>query len=180
MNYAKINEGVLEYAPVNYTTASGSLIVNFNKNATLMKRYGFKEVIDQRPSYDELTEYLTISGYTETEDNIIINYAVRQIEIVKPIEEKIELLEDENKKIKEVNNTQDILIDITMMATDEVYTMLEPILEMIPQKTMSLERSVSKMVDMYVAMVQRDLKTIDQVPARYREEVARILAELEK
>lgn len=95
------------------------------------------------------------------------------------IEERVELLEDENKKIKEVNNTQDILIDTTMMATDEVYTMLEPILEMIPQ-TMSLERSVSKMVDMYVAMVQRGLKTIEQVPARYREEVREILAKLEK
>ncbi|MDU2266943.1 MAG: hypothetical protein E7E07_11295, partial [Clostridium celatum] len=76
------------------------------------------------------------------------------------IEERVELLEDENKKIKEVNNTQDILIDTTMMATDEVFMMLEPILEMIPQ-TMSLERSVSKMVDMYVAMVQRGLKTIE-------------------
>lgn len=95
------------------------------------------------------------------------------------IEERVELLEDENKKIKEVNNTQDILIDTTMMATDEVFMMLEPILEMIPQ-TMSLERSVSKMVDMYVAMVQRGLKTIEQVPARYREEVREILAKLEK
>ena len=85
----------------------------------------------------------------------------------------------ENEELKEVNNTQDILIDTTMMATDEVYTMLEPILEMIPQ-TMSLERSVSKMVDMYVAMVQRGLKTIEQVPARYREEVREILAKLEK
>ena len=101
------------------------------------------------------------------------------IKVEPTLEEKIELLEDENKKIKEVNNTQDILIDTTMMATDEVYTMLEPILEMIPQ-TMSLERSVSKMVDMYVAMVQRGLKTIDQVPTRYREEVSRILTELEK
>ena len=96
------------------------------------------------------------------------------------IEERVELLEDENKKIKEVNNTQDILIDTTMMATDEVYTMLEPILEMIPTTIESKERSVSKMVDMYVAMVQRGLKTIEQVPARYREEVIEILAKLEK
>lgn len=95
------------------------------------------------------------------------------------IEERVELLEDENKKIKEVNNTQDILIDTTMMATDEVFMMLEPILEMIPQ-TMSLERSVSKMVDMYVAMVQRGLKTIEKVPVRYREEVTEILAKLGK
>lgn len=99
------------------------------------------------------------------------------------LEEKIELLEDENKKIKEVNNTQDILIDTTMMATDEVYTMLEPILEMMPM-TISIDGEMkggsSKMVDMYVAMVQRGLKTIDQVPTRYREEVSRILTELEK
>ena len=99
------------------------------------------------------------------------------------LEEKIELLEDENKKIKEVNNTQDILIDTTMMATDEVYTMLEPILEMMPM-TISIDGEMkggsSKMVDMYVAMVQRGLKTIEQVPARYREEVREILAKLEK
>lgn len=94
------------------------------------------------------------------------------IQIEPTLEEKIE-------ELKEVNNIQDILIDTTMLATDEIYTMIEPILEMIPQ-TMSLERSVSKMVDMYVAMVQRGLKTIEQVPVRYREEVARILSELEK
>lgn len=36
------------------------------------------------------------------------------------------------------------------------------------------------MVELYVAMVQRGLKTIDQVPARYREDVKDLLAELEK
>ena len=36
------------------------------------------------------------------------------------------------------------------------------------------------MVDLYVAMIQRGIKTIDQVPLRYREEVRRILEELEK
>ena len=70
-----------------------------------------------------------------------------------------------------------------MMATDEVYTMLEPILEMMPM-TISIDGEMkggsSKMVDMYVAMVQRGLKTIEQVPMRYREEVRRILTELEK
>ena len=95
------------------------------------------------------------------------------------LEEKIELLEDENKKIKEVNNTQDILIDTTMLATDEIFTMIEPILELVPQ-TISLERSTSKMVDMYVCMIQRGIKTIEEVPVRYREEVKRILTELEK
>ncbi|MDU2266941.1 MAG: CD1375 family protein, partial [Clostridium sp.] len=99
------------------------------------------------------------------------------------LNEEVITLSLENEEIKEVNNTQDILIDTTMMATDEVYTMLEPILEMMPM-TISIDGEMkggsSKMVDMYVAMVQRGLKTIEQVPARYREEVARILSELEK
>ena len=37
----------------------------------------------------------------------------------------------------------------------------------------------NKMVDMYVAMVVRGLKTIDEVPSRYREEVKQILKQLE-
>lgn len=95
MNYAILNNGVIEYAPVNYTTASGSLIVNFNKNITLMKRFGFKEVIDQKPPFNENTEYLTISGYTETEDNIQIIYTVKQMDMIEAdasIDEKVKKL----------------------------------------------------------------------------------------
>lgn len=93
------------------------------------------------------------------------------VEIQPTLEEKIE-------ELKEVNKTQDILIDTTMLATDEIFTMIEPILEIVPQNI--LEKGVSKMVEMYVAMIQRGIKTIDQVPVRYREEVRRILVELEK
>ena len=124
-----------------------------------------------------------LSLFKAAYDELMKEFEEKELEekIIKNIEEEYTHNKglNENEEIKEVNNTQDILIDTTMMATDEVYTMLEPILEMIPQ-TMSLERSVSKMVDMYVAMVQRGLKTIEQVPARYREEVREILAKLEK
>lgn len=101
-------------------------------------------------------------------------------EIIEDIPVKIEpSLEEKIKELEEENKTQDTLINTTMLATDELYTMIEPILETVPQ-TMSVERSTSKMVDMYVCMVQRGLKTIEQVPARYREEVREILAKLEK
>ena len=39
---------------------------------------------------------------------------------------------------------------------------------------------VSKMVDLYVAMIQRGLKTIDQVPERYRKQVQDILDKLDE
>lgn len=92
----------------------------------------------------------------------------------------VDILNVENEGLKETNEVQDELIDINMMATDEVYTMIEPLLASQPQ-IMSVERGASKLVDMYVAMVQRGLKTtIDQVPIRYRAEVQAILEALEK
>ena len=41
-------------------------------------------------------------------------------------------------------------------------------------------KEVSKMVELYVVMIQRGLKTIDQVPVRYRKQVEAILEAVEK
>lgn len=95
------------------------------------------------------------------------------------LNDQVSTLNLENENLKTTNDIRDELIDTTMLATDEMYMMIEPLLSEVVQ-TLSLERSVSKMVDMYVAMVQRGLKTIDEVPARYREQVKEILAQLEK
>ena len=43
-----------------------------------------------------------------------------------------------------------------------------------------LSKEVSKMVELYVVMIQRGLKTIEEVPARYREEVRALLEAVEK
>ena len=92
-----------------------------------------------------------------------------------PIQQEV-TLEDRVTELEMINQQQDELINITMLATDEVFMMLEPLL----MQTVTLqEGGDSKMVDMYVAMVQRGLKTIDQVPARYREQVREILIQLE-
>ena len=86
------------------------------------------------------------------------------------LKNNVELLSVENEELKETNDVQDEMIDISMMATDEMYSMLEPLLENTPMP-IEFENGVSKLAYMYVAMVQRRLKTIDQVPARYREQV---------
>ena len=79
-------------------------------------------------------------------------------------------------EIDKENLIQNELIDISLLVTDEMYMMIEPLLEAI----IINERGVSKMVDMYVAMIIRGLKVIDEVPLRYREEVRLILEQLEK
>lgn len=105
MNFAKlINNNYLEYAPSTYIREDGAMIVNFNKNETLMRRYGFKLVVESEPAYNPETEYLTITGYVETENDILTVYTVNKHEIVeKPegFEEKVIRIEKENAVIKE-------------------------------------------------------------------------------
>lgn len=81
-----------------------------------------------------------------------------------------------NREMQETNETQDHIIDASLCAVDELYMMYETTQEV---EAMSTDEEGSRMVDMYVAMVQRGLKTIDQVPVRYRERVREILAQLE-
>ena len=99
---------------------------------------------------------------------------IEEIEVPDIKEEEIipqPTLEDKVRELEEVNNIQDELINVSLLATDEMFMMLEPIIDTIVLK----ERGISKMVEMYVAMIQRGLKTIEEVPVRYREQVKEIL-----
>ena len=74
--YAKVKDGVLQYAPTNYLTDDNKMIFNFNKNVEAMIANGFKEVINIVPSYNANTHIVRNDGFTETEDAITINYVV--------------------------------------------------------------------------------------------------------
>ena len=89
---AKIINGRLQYAPRNYSTDNGQLIINFNKNEELMKQYGYKEVIDIRPDYDEKIQHIKILSYTD-EDVITVNYEVVDNQVVVTLEERISSIE---------------------------------------------------------------------------------------
>ena len=91
--------------------------------------------------------------------------------------------------ITDSDEKHEALTDVMLCAIDEVFMMLDPLINISEEVVMSMENSeqlgellnkeVSKMVELYVVMVQRGLKTIEQVPARYREQVKALLAEVE-
>lgn len=86
---------------------------------------------------------------------------------------------EEIEAIKTVNTDQNQLLDVCLVGFDEMYLMLEQVLP--PEMAATFKtKGVSGMVDVYVAMVMRGLRTIDQVPARYREQVKAELEALEK
>lgn len=72
--YGKLVEGKINYAPVNFMTPDGRLILNFNKNVSLMKEYGFKKITENIPSYNPDEYVLYVHEYVETDDGITIIY----------------------------------------------------------------------------------------------------------
>ena len=68
----------------------------------------------------------------------------------------------------------ELTIDLLLYTIDELYTSVEPLLAMIPM-TIETENKVSKLVNFYVLMIKRDLKTIEEIPERFREEVNNLL-----
>ena len=74
--HGRLINGGLEYAPINYKLDDGRIIMNFNKDEELMQKYGYKNVTHVIPDYDSTTQYIQISNYTETDENITVNYEV--------------------------------------------------------------------------------------------------------
>ena len=68
----------------------------------------------------------------------------------------------------------ELTIDLLLYTIDELYTSIEPLLGMIPM-TIETENKVSKLVNFYVLMIKRDLKTIEEIPERFREEVSKLI-----
>ena len=87
--HGRLINGGLEYAPINYKLDDGRIIMNFNKDEELMQKYGYKNVTHVIPDYDSTTQYIQISNYTETDENITVNYEV--VNLPTPIPTVVEL-----------------------------------------------------------------------------------------
>ena len=77
-------------------------------------------------------------------------------------------------KLKSTIEQNDLTIDLLLYSIDELYISIEPLLTMVPM-TVETENKVSKLVNFYVLMIKRDLKTIEEVPERFKEEVNKLL-----
>ena len=178
----------------------GMRITNSNRTIWVEKLFlppstdisGFEEVgrdvwkhfvKEENPDINELkarTEDLQSSVSSLQEETLILNETqLMSGEIDNII---MEAITDSDEK-------HEALTDVMLCAIDEVFMMLDPLISVSEEVVMSMENSdqlgellnkeVSKMVELYVVMVQRGLKTIEQVPARYREQVRELLANVE-
>lgn len=77
-------------------------------------------------------------------------------------------------KLKSTIEENELTIDLLLYSIDEMYTLVEPLLAMVPM-TIETENKVSKLVNFYALMIKRGLKTIEEIPERFREEVNKLL-----
>ena len=121
------------------------LIADENKYITTVEPPKDNEIMLSKVVY--LGKYDGVENYKEIGDNDF------------PIN-----LDNKLKDIEEINKSQDELIDISLLATDEMYLMIEPLLSI---NTMS-EKVINGLANLYVAMVMRELKTIEEVPDTFK------------
>ena len=120
--------------------------------------------------------------YRLTDYNIVtscIDIQEKDLELwVEVHKDDLETPVSQNEEVLNRLDTHDKIIDVNMLAIDELFTILEPL--MVETYSMNEKMEVNPMVELYVVMVQRGLKTLEQVPARYREQVRQILEKVEK
>lgn len=84
-------------------------------------------------------------------------------------------LVDKINDLDESNIVQYDIMDTTMLVLDEIFNYIEP---MIPE-VMSIDNDENEtkdpLINFYVIMIQRELKTLDDIPLKYKEQVIKIL-----
>ena len=137
-------------------------------------------LIAQSEDY-RLTDYTIFTQCIDIQEkDLELWFEVHKDDLETPISQNEEVKQS-IEEIKSVNSTQDEIIDMTMLALDEIFELFEPMLSLsISSMSLNNKEVNNPMVELYVVMIQRGLKTIDQVPARYREEVKAILDAVEK
>ena len=137
-------------------------------------------LIAQSEDY-RLTNYTIFTQCIDVQEkDLELWFEVHKDDLETPISQNEEVKQS-IEEIKSVNSTQDEIIDMTMLALDEIFELFEPMLSLsISSMSLNNKEVNNPMVELYVVMIQRGLKTIEQVPARYREEVKAILDAVEK
>lgn len=85
-------------------------------------------------------------------------------------------LDEIKDKFNVTNELNEMTIDVLLLTIDELYVSIEPLLAMMPM-TLSVEQEekISKFVNLYLLMVNKGLKTIDEIPDKFKEDVRKLL-----
>ena len=118
----------------------------------------------------------------ETEDFVGWKYDEIQYNYKEWIEinsNKISILEGENEKLKLEQEQQNEEILVNMLANTEMFEMLLGMIPMTLSKDKTKNNGGNSMIEVYVTLIIKGVKTIEDVPLVIREQVVERLKQLE-
>lgn len=77
----------------------------------------------------------------------------------------------ECKELKKTIDEHSELLNTSLMVTDEIYTLLEPLLV----NMYSEDKNSERLINLYLVLVQRGIKSIDDIPFIIREQVKKLI-----
>ena len=81
-------------------------------------------------------------------------------------------LSDMKENIEKTNSQNEMDINTILMAVDGMFNMFEPMLALMPNIMSSEDnQQYQPFINFYVCMIQRGLKTINDIPDRFKEDV---------
>lgn len=85
-------------------------------------------------------------------------------------------MDELKKSFKEINEQNDFTIDLLLFTIDELYISMEPLLSMVPCAIdVNSDNIISNFVKFYTLMIKRNLKDINEVPEKFRDEIRKLL-----
>lgn len=85
-------------------------------------------------------------------------------------------MDELKKSFKEINNQNDFTIDLLLFTIDELYISIEPLLSMVPHTIdVNSDNIISNFVKFYTLMIKRNLKNINEVPEKFRDDIRKLL-----
>lgn len=172
-----------------------------NKQKTFFSDFAYLPITANIEDYEEVGREIW-KHFIEEE-----NPDVRELQnITKDLQSDVQNLQDDTNALSESqliseetdniimsaivdsDEKHETLTDVLLCAIDDLYSQIEPLLTVSEELCIMGEfESKSRinalggdsMVELYVVMIQRGLKTIEQVPARYREQVQALLTAVE-
>ena len=132
--------------------------MNLNLNDLLYRKYDIEnKTFSDEKYYPVVEEVLTLDKVVEEQGN------------------KISILEGENEKLKVEQEQQNEEILVNMLANTEMFEML---LGMIPM-SINENKGGNSMIEVYVTLIIKGVKTVEDVPLVIREQVIERLKQLE-
>ncbi len=142
-------------------------IINSNLFNILIPEKGYKLVNKTNGKYYKKV-YLgindSVDNYAEEIDDTYVNTNI------------ITEIDNLKGEFTDFSDQNDFTVDLLLLTIDELYISIEPILASVP---MTLDYTgvgnISKFINFYVLMVKRGLKSIDEIPERFKEDVRKLI-----